>query len=98
MMKYNTELNEILDELEMLENRNMLKNENEADTKTFKATLIFLTNEEAEEFATAYSRKTLRGHTITQNTVEVYELSIDDKNWIDKYVKDMNRIYKRIKG
>lgn len=57
---------------------------------SFEATLVFTTNQEAEDFAKQYSRKTLRGHIVIQNSVKVYNLSTDDKSWIDNYINVLN--------
>jgi N12 class adenine-specific DNA methylase len=62
------------------------------DSQTFSATLKFENVQEAEDFAKAYSRKTLRGHTITSdNKVVVDKLTSDDKKWVDTYVSNINK-------
>ena len=57
----------------------------------YKASISFRTNEEASRFATMYTRKTLRGHTVSQCKVDVYGLSNEDKKWIDNYVSKLNK-------
>lgn len=59
-----------------------------------KATLIFSTRQTAEDFLIAWSRKTLRGHSIgsgkTNVKVVVYNVTDEDKEWIDAYVSELN--------
>lgn len=56
-----------------------------------KATLNFTTNEEAEKFALAYSRKTLKGHTIFNKQVTVYNLTEKEILFINTYVDQLNK-------
>lgn len=59
--------------------------------KTYQATIEFKTNKEAEDFAIAYSRKTLRGHTVAKNKVSIYGITEDDKKFIDAYIENLNK-------
>lgn len=72
-----------------------LKEDNikQSQTKEQKvnATIEFTSNEEANEFASQYSRKTLRGHTVSQNIVNVYDITPDERVWIDNYVDSINQ-------
>jgi len=56
------------------------------------AELTFQSRDQANEFARMYSRKTLRGHTITGSTVKVWNVTDDDKAWIDSYVNQLNNL------
>lgn len=59
-----------------------------------KATLTFLTRQVAGDFATAWSRKTLKGHTMGSGLenvkVTVYDISGNEEIWIDNYVDNLN--------
>ncbi len=59
-----------------------------------KATLTFKDRPQAESFAKAWSRHSLRGHTIVAGTenveVTVYDVTENDKAWIDSYVSTVN--------
>lgn len=59
--------------------------------KVYEATIEFNTNKDAEDFAIAYSRKTLRGHTVAQNKVSIYGITEDDKKFIDSYIENLNK-------
>ena len=59
------------------------------------ATLTFPDRQSAEDFAKAYSRHTLRGHSISPDTdngvsVVVDGLSETDRRWIDNHVQAIN--------
>lgn len=58
------------------------------------ATIKFPAREQAEIFATNWSRYSKLGHTIgsgTKNvTVDVYNISEDQKIWIDNYIANIN--------
>ena len=56
-----------------------------------KATLRFQTNEQANNFALAYSRNTLGGHTVGDKEVTVFNIDEDIKEFIDSYVKSLNK-------
>tara|TARA_R100001163_G_C4949220_1_gene117720 strand:+ start:43 stop:216 length:174 start_codon:yes stop_codon:yes gene_type:complete len=56
-----------------------------------KATLTFQNNKQANDFALAYSRKTLKGHVVGNNTVTVYNVNEETKIFIDEYVKNLNK-------
>jgi hypothetical protein len=56
-----------------------------------RATLKFKTNEQAEEFATAWSRATCGGHTVFKNQVHVYGIDDAGKDFIDNYIKQLNK-------
>jgi len=56
-----------------------------------KATLKFKTQEQAERFAIAYGRHTLRGHVVGFKEVTVYSLTQSDKEFIDAYVEHLNK-------
>ncbi len=60
-----------------------------------KATLTFPTKQMAENFATAWSRHSLNGHTIgsgdTNVKVSIYNVNEDNKEWIDKYIANLNK-------
>ena len=55
-----------------------------------EATLKFQTSEQAEKFALSYSRNTCKGHTISNNIVKVYNVTDNDKKFINDYVKSLN--------
>jgi len=66
--------------------------------RTDNARIQFDTRAEAEEFATLYTRKTLRGHTISASDIQkgktevsVYDMSEDELQWVRNYVKESNR-------
>ena len=56
------------------------------------ATIKFQTRLQAENFATVYSRATSGGHTIDGNNVKVYNVETGTKDFIDRYVKNINYI------
>ena len=56
-----------------------------------KATLNFTTNEQAEKFALAYSRKTLKGHVVSNKKVTVYNLTEKEILFINTYVDQLNK-------
>jgi hypothetical protein len=58
--------------------------------KKMEATLKFQTSEQAEKFALSYSRNTCKGHTISNNIVKVYNVTDNDKKFINDYVKSLN--------
>ena len=55
-----------------------------------KATLKFQTNEQAEKFALAFSRRTLGGHILGNKQVTVFNIGKDEKLFIDNYVNNLN--------
>jgi len=55
-----------------------------------KATLKFQTNEQANNFALAYSRNTLDGHIVTDKEVAVFNIDEEKKEFIDSYIKSLN--------
>ena len=55
-----------------------------------KATITFKTNQQAQEFALSYSRKTLGGHIVGDTTVTVYNVDEDAKAFIDSYINKLN--------
>ena len=55
-----------------------------------KATLKFQTNEQAEKFALAFSRRTLGGHILGNKKVTVFNIGKDEKLFIDNYVNNLN--------
>ena len=55
-----------------------------------KATLNFKTQEQAERFAIAYGRNTMRGHVVGFKDVTVCNLTQSDKEFIDAYVEQLN--------
>ncbi len=59
-----------------------------------KATLNFNSREEADEFAKQWSRKTLKGHTVGAKSVTVYDVTDEEKAWIDDYVSNANQAKK----
>ena len=60
-----------------------------------KATLIFPNRQDAEDFCIQWSRYSKRGHTIgpgVENVeVTVYDLTGEDKDWIDNYISKINQ-------
>ena len=52
-----------------------------------QATVTFPTSADANDFAKAYTRKTLMGHTVKSNEVTVYNVTDDCKAWIDTYIE-----------
>jgi|GEM_PF-3052753 len=57
-----------------------------------EATLNFQDRNQANEFAKAWSRKSLMGHTVSKdNSVSIYGITDDLKLWIDNYVDACNK-------
>lgn len=60
-----------------------------------KAKLTFQHREQAESFAIAWGRKTKTGHLLGSGlknvSVTVYDVTEDLKEWIDKYVNNLNK-------
>ena len=63
-------------------------------TKMSKATLTFSTRVVAEKFATDWSRYSRRGHIVGSGNdnvdVVVFDLTDNDKNWIDNWAAKAN--------
>jgi len=65
--------------------------------RTANAKIRFESRPDAEEFATKYSRKTLRGHTISavredgSCDVDVYGMTEEELEWVREYVRESNR-------
>ena len=63
-----------------------------------EATLTFEKRNQAEQFAKAWSRKTLSGHTIMSGNenvkVHIYDITDDLIVWIDSYVSEINKTIK----
>lgn len=55
-----------------------------------EATIYFPARKQAEAFARAWTRKTLRGHSIIGTEVHVYDVTEDDRMWIDATVEKMS--------
>jgi len=55
-----------------------------------KATIKFNTNEQANEFATHWGRKSMSGHTVSDKSVSIYNITDDLKTWIDSYIANLN--------
>ena len=59
-----------------------------------EATLTFTNRIQAEQFAKAWSRKTLTGHTISAGIenvqVTVWNVTDELKEWIDSYISALN--------
>lgn len=55
------------------------------------AELKFQTREQANDFARAWTFKSLMGHTISDSTVNVYNVNDSLKAWIDNYAANLNR-------
>ena len=55
-----------------------------------KATLKFQTSEQAQTFATAWSRATSNGHTVGNTDVTVYNVDEDAKSFIENYISKLN--------
>ena len=55
-----------------------------------KATIKFNTNEQANEFATQWGRKSISGHTVSDKSVSIYNITDDLKTWIDSYIANLN--------
>lgn len=58
---------------------------------TVTAKLEFPNRAMATEFATAWSRKTLMGHTVGGNTVEVYNVTDELKEFITDYISQVQK-------
>ena len=58
--------------------------------RDMKATLTFTTNEQATKFSLQWSRATCNGHTVFNNTVTVYGVDSEGKDFIDNYIKQLN--------
>ena len=56
-----------------------------------KAIINFNTNEQANQFATQWSRKSMSGHTISDKSVSIYGITDDLKIWIDSYISNINK-------
>lgn len=56
-----------------------------------KATLNFENRNQANEFAIAWTRKSLMGHTISKASVDIYGITKELKSWIDSYVAKINQ-------
>ncbi len=69
-----------------------------ADTITqtdVTANITFSNRDQANQFASAWARKTFMGHSIGNNkdgsvSVKIYNITEELKNWIDSYIQDMN--------
>lgn len=79
------------EDFQTLINSDEFKKDCEAMGEEYKATIEFMTPVQANEFAVTYSRKTLRGHTVEQNKVHIYDITEDEKSWIDNYIKELNQ-------
>lgn len=70
------------------------KHKDEKTTTMSKATLKFSTRSIAERFTTDWSRYSKRGHIIgagTENVeVIVFDLTDNDRNWIEGYAAKIN--------
>ena len=59
-----------------------------------KATLKFRLRNQAQEFTIKWSRHTLRGYSMSSGTegvtVTVYDVTPDERLWIDQYVSNLN--------
>lgn len=55
-----------------------------------EAELTFQNRNQANEFARAWAFKSLMGHTISKNTVKIYNITPELKIWIDDYVLKLN--------
>jgi len=56
-----------------------------------KATINFNTNEQANEFAKQWGRKSMSGHTVSDKSVSIYGITDDLKIWIDIYISKLNK-------
>lgn len=56
-----------------------------------KATLKFQTSEQAQTFATAWSRATSNGHIVGNTDVTVYNVNEDAKSFIENYISKLNK-------
>lgn len=57
-----------------------------------KSTVVnFNSREEADAFATAWSRATSRGHSVGEKSVTVSDVTDEEKSWIDNYVSSMKK-------
>lgn len=57
------------------------------------ATIKFQDYRQANEFATIYQRAISKGHVVFNNEVKVYDVTDSDKDFIDRYVRNMNVIH-----
>jgi len=55
-----------------------------------KATIKFNTNEQAETFATTWTRRTLSGTTVANTDVSIYNVTDEDKEFINEYITKLN--------
>jgi hypothetical protein len=54
----------------------------------FNAELEFPNRKDANDFAIAWSRHTLSGHTVgSDGTISIYGVTEDNKEWISEYIK-----------
>lgn len=58
---------------------------------TMTAEITFETRDDANEFAKAWSRKTLTGHVITKTTVKVYDVDDSKVDFINSYIEAMSK-------
>lgn len=60
-----------------------------------KATLTFLQRSQAEQFCTAWTFYSKRGHTLGSGKenvkVTLHNVTDDNKQWIDNYAKGLNQ-------
>jgi len=59
---------------------------------TMTATIKFQNDTQANKFSIVYQRATSKGHTVNGNEVKVYNVTASDKDFIDRYVRNMNII------
>ena len=52
------------------------------------AKLTFKDRASADLFAKMYTRKSLMGHTVSKNTVTIYNVDNDMKAWINDYISN----------
>lgn len=58
---------------------------------TYSADIEFNNLKDAEDFAKAWSRHSLSGHTVSpDNIVSIYDIKEEDKEWIDSYINNIS--------
>jgi len=55
------------------------------------AELKFPNREEANHFATMYTRKTLMGHIVSGSTVKIFNVTDEIKQWVSDYITSLEQ-------
>jgi hypothetical protein len=63
----------------------MTPTQQQKENKMTTAKLKFDTNDNADNFAKAYTKKFLLGHIVYKDTVKIYNVTDETKEWINNY-------------